>query len=145
MLNKARGEVELKVDGRSYILRPSFKVLSAIEDATQKSTMELLAGIRSGRPLMKDIVVTLWVAAHGNKDNRDVPGVEDFGESIRRKEGLIKVGSVMLAFLGSSVATDEQLKDAIEQEEESDTKDADPSQPSEDLNKDETSKTDPSN
>ena len=131
MVNKARGETELKVDGRTYILRPSFETLSAVEDATQKGTMDLLAAIRRGRPRMKDIVVTLWVAAKANKDNRDVPEIEEFGELIRRGQGLIPAGKVMLEFLGSSVATDKQLREAEEEADEEKTKDPDPSKPSE--------------
>jgi hypothetical protein len=130
VVNKARGEVELEVGGRSYVLRPSFETLSAIEDATGKGAMDLILSIRSTTITMKDIVVILWIAAKGSK-NKEIPKVAEFGEDIRRGQGLTAAGWIALGFLSSSISTDEQMEEAAKEAEEGDTKDVDPSEPSE--------------
>ena len=56
MPNKGRGEVELEVDGRSYVLRPSFETLSAIEDATDKGAAELLLSVGLAKMKPGDVV-----------------------------------------------------------------------------------------
>ena len=134
--NKARGEMDLEVDGRSFVLRPSFETLSKIEDVTNRGTVELIGQIRDQTISMKNIVLVLWMAAKGSK-NRDVPGIEKFGEAIRRGMGLASAGLVALGFLSSSISTDEQLEEAAA--EADDTKDElDPSEPSEDSEETET-------
>ncbi len=130
MPSKARGEVELKLDGRTYVLRPSFEIMSAIEDATEKGTIELLTQIQNQTVKMKDVVASLWIAAKRSK-NRDVPTIERFGENIRSEFGLVEAWRVLRDFLGVAVSTDKQLEEAeakIAAEEEEDTKDSDPSE-----------------
>lgn len=134
MSNKGRGEIELRVDGRSYVLRPSFETLSAIEDATDKGAAELLLSV--GRSTMKlgDVVTVLWLAAKRSK-NRDVPDIGKFGEKIRTELGMIKASRLMSEFLTNGVSSDKQIELAAQREED-ETKDADPSQPSEEKKQD---------
>lgn len=131
MPNKGRGEVELTVDGRTYVLRPAFETLSAIEDATDKGVGELILSITTSSHKFKDVVTTLWIAAKRSK-NRDVPGLVEFGELIRTEMGMIPAARLMAEFLGNASISDKQLS-VIEQEAENDTKDADPSPPSEEA------------
>ena len=130
--NKARGEQELEVDGRSYVLRPSFETLSKIEDITNRGAIELIGQIREQTISMKNIVVILWMAAKGS-GNRDVPGITEFGEFMRRGQGLAVVGFVALGFLSASISTDQQLEEAAAEAKalEDDPSDSDPSEPSE--------------
>lgn len=140
-VNRARGEIEFEVDGRSYILRPSFELLSVVEDATDKGAIELLQLLQTDRCRSKDTVTTLWIAAKANKNNKNVPEIEEFGENIRNEIGLIPASRIMLKFLTVALSTNKQIQvveDALVADQEGKTKDADPSKPSEDSEETET-------
>lgn len=136
MPNKGRGEVELTVGGRTYVLRPSFETMAAIEDATDTGAVDLLTRGRENTASLKmnHVVTVLWVAAKKSK-NRDVPPIEEFGELLRTKMGLIKAMTIMLHFLGNSLCSDKQREEAEAAAEDEtrlrDAVDTDPSQPSE--------------
>ncbi len=128
MPNKGRGEIEIKVGGQSYVLRPSFGTMAEIEDATDKSAAELLLRGRNDASKLKakEVVTVLWVAATRSK-NRNVPSIEEFGEKIRREMGIVSATVTMLHFLGNSICSDEQREQAEAESQD----EADPSEPSE--------------
>lgn len=136
MPNKHRGEMVMKLDGREYVLRPSFGVIAEIEDATGKSIRSHMLSAGSdiegqAKATFKDAVTVLWLATKGSK-NRDVPSIEDFGELIRAKMGFALAVVLMGQFCGNACLTDDQLEEIHKiVEEKQGTKDADPSQPSE--------------
>ena len=133
MPNKGRGEVKLEVGGRSFILRPSFELMTAIETATDKSVAELIVGLGSTTKLT-DLVTVLWVAATRSK-NRDVPPIEKLGEQILGEFGYAGAHTIVRDFLITGSSSDKQYeviqKEILQAEEASETKDADPSPPPE--------------
>ncbi len=122
MLNRERGEVALVIGSKSYILRPTFDTLIAIEEVTDKGAIELLQGIQTQTLKFGDMVKALWVAAKRNKSNLDVPSMEKLGVALQKDIGMVQAARVLLNFLGNAVSTEQQLKEALE-ESGNDTKD----------------------
>ncbi len=137
MPNKGRGEVELEVDGRTYVLRPSFETMAAIESALDISGSELMTKGRNdpSSPKLIQMVTVLHLAIKGTKENKRVPTIARFGESMRRELGVTGTCNVMMSFLVNSILSDAQREKIEAQfaEDEDDDKDkeSDPSEPSE--------------
>lgn len=133
MPNKGRGEIEFEVGGRSYILRPSFETLAAIEDATDKGAAELLLSVNTLTQKVKHVVATLWVAAK-RSGNGTLPGLNEFGELIRSDLGMAAASSIMREFLSIACCSDKQIAEAEDKEnEDEDETEAPPSKPSEEA------------
>ncbi|GAB4155085.1 MAG: hypothetical protein Tsb0016_27130 [Sphingomonadales bacterium] len=57
--NPHRGEVPLRLDGRDYVLRPSFEALVAVE-AERGSLLTMIERASAGELLLDDIATLLW-------------------------------------------------------------------------------------
>lgn len=73
--NRYRGEVPLRLDGRDYVLRPSFEALVAVE-AERGSLLTMIERASAGELLLEDIVSLLWAClrAGGVTVERDQVG-----------------------------------------------------------------------
>lgn len=66
--NPIRGEAEIVLDGVTYVLRPSFAAMAAIERGSGKSLMQLAQASTDGLPLETlALIVTECVRAHGRE------------------------------------------------------------------------------
>jgi len=61
--NEQRGEVDIEIGGRSWVMRPGFSAVSAIEKQTGKSLIELLQGLQSIRVTEIAIIITECIRA----------------------------------------------------------------------------------
>lgn len=128
MPNSKRGEMDLEVGDRTYLLRSSFDAMTAIEDATDKGVGELLLSVATATFKFRDAVMVLWVAAR-RSGNKDLPSFDKFGELLRTEVGAAAAGSKMREFLSIASASDQQLADAEEADKEPES--PDPSKPGE--------------
>ena len=69
MANTERGEVDIQLGARTYVLKPSFDAIANIENWTGKSIQELLAAASNGTQKFSDLVhcVRAGMLAAGNK------------------------------------------------------------------------------
>ncbi len=58
--NRHRGEVEITLAGKSYVMRPTFGALAAIEAKTGEGIAELLERMRTGRVRITDVTAVIW-------------------------------------------------------------------------------------
>ena len=61
MINHARGDVEVSLDGMRYALRPTFEALNAIESQTGMSVLTLAEHFAQGNVRLEDIVSILEI------------------------------------------------------------------------------------
>lgn len=64
MTNAVRGEVAFAAGDRTFVLRPTFEVLCAIEDRLNTGVIELAERIAQRRHGVRDIGAVLFEAAH---------------------------------------------------------------------------------
>jgi hypothetical protein len=94
--NKTRGESGIVLDGVSYVLRPSFEALEAIEDETGKGLGRLLAEATRGDLTVKATatVITECIRAQGRAT----------GDDGMAKVNTDKIGKLMMTMDGGYVA-----------------------------------------
>lgn len=78
--NASRGEVQISVGDRTYILRPSFQALVAAE-AELGSLFDLVERAAGGRLLLSEIVALFWYCL---ADRDDAVDRDHFGENVTR-------------------------------------------------------------
>lgn len=78
MASKFKGEVELDLGGKTYVLRPSFEAIDAVETTLGKSAFDLLIGCRN---------LALKLAGHDETG----PSIT-MGEMVRATHCLLHVG-----------------------------------------------------
>jgi hypothetical protein len=136
--NEKVGERELELDGRKYVLRPSFEFMQAVESLTGRGTSELLMDINRGIPKATEIVQVLWLAA--DRNNKKVPAFGKFGELVSREIGIVNAGLIAGIMLQNGVLSDTQqaavaekiaAEEAALKEAEERSEDPDPKQPAE--------------
>lgn len=75
MANKFRGEVEFTLDGETYAVRPSFKIVSEIEGAIG-GILPFMNRIQRGDYRLTEIVTLVQIVLRGQPDApkfRDIP------------------------------------------------------------------------
>lgn len=75
MANKSRGEVEFTLDGETYNVRPSFKVISEIESAVG-GVMSFLGRLRTGNWTVSEVVSIMQAVLRsqsGAPKTQDIP------------------------------------------------------------------------
>lgn len=94
--NWLRGEVSIELEGETYILRPSYEAITAIEEITGRSLLQLMEAADSGALPLKQaaVIVTEFIKAWG-REQGDKPHFEKFtarrvGELLY-DEGMLKV------------------------------------------------------
>ena len=89
MANKSRGEVELKIAGQEFTIRPTFGALCELEDRTGLSVLQIVASMEGGKVRLKTLAQILWAGMYGY-DEKTTMTINDVGELIM-KEGLVRV------------------------------------------------------
>jgi hypothetical protein len=108
--NAERGETELMLDGRVFVLRPSFTAINAFENATGKAVMELAADASVRKMKASDAaeVVTACIKAQGEATNDGLlKGVnaKRIGELIMESTGGLVMTQIQLATVLFNAAT----------------------------------------
>lgn len=57
--NNHRGEVEIKLEGETLLMRPTFAALNQIEQRTGSPLLELLVRFNTGRFRLMDVIATV--------------------------------------------------------------------------------------
>ncbi|QQP93565.1 gene transfer agent family protein (plasmid) [Skermanella sp. TT6] len=102
--NPYRGEVVVELDGRSYVLRPSFQAMVQIEVAAGRGLVPLTRSLMSGEILVTDIVAVLQGAidaglpAGSKRMTRD-----EIGEAVFRA-GVLGLVPAIVTFLTGCIA-----------------------------------------
>lgn len=112
-MNKHRGEMELKLGGKTYVLRPSFAAIVEFEDKSGMTAFEAMkmAGERCAVP-MKAITAAFWAGIRGGwEDKKRPPSFEEIGEAVQA-DGLASLIPQYVEFLGNALSSDAQLAEA---------------------------------
>lgn len=69
--NETRGEISLELDGTEYVLRPSFEAISAFENLTGRSLIDLARAAGEGELKTSEaaVIVTECIKAQGRSIN----------------------------------------------------------------------------
>lgn len=101
--NPYRGEVVVELDGRSYLLRPSFQTMVEIEQASGRGLVPLARSLMGGDILVTDVVAVIQgginagLEAGAKRMSRD-----EVGEAVYRTGVLALIPSVV-AFLSGCI------------------------------------------
>ncbi len=128
--NTKVGELDLELGGKSYVLRPSFEVMQAVENLTGKACSEIIMDINRGTPRATEIVQVLWSGA--SRNNKKVPAFGKFGQLLSREMGIPNAGALAGIFLTNGMLSDDQLEAhaaKVEAEEEAEAQSAEESDP----------------
>ena len=97
MANRARGEVDVEICGKTYTLRPTFTVIAGIETALNEGVLPLAQKISDGSIKMLSLATILLIAL---KDQEGTPNLEAIGQDMMargHKTFLEPVGLFLLA------------------------------------------------
>lgn len=114
MANKYRGELEVSLNGKSYLLRPTFEALVEFEDKAGMTAYEAIRLVteRNAAP-MKSVAGAFWagIKAAWAPDGGRCPSYGEVGAMIQR-EGLANLLVPYLQFLTNALSSDNDLKQA---------------------------------
>ncbi len=104
--NEHRGEIDMVLGGKTYVLRPSFQAIAAFERATGLSLIQLTDAARLGSLSMSgaQAVVTECINAAAKRD-LDKVAPERVGELIYEADGGLFIAQKRLAALLSLAST----------------------------------------
>lgn len=72
-MNKLRGEIEIDIEGESYILRPTFDAIASIESKTDKSLVKIATLLSQNDIRVADLTEIIFQGAKAanNEINRE--------------------------------------------------------------------------
>lgn len=83
------GELSVTVKGNTYVLRPSFRFLRRVEDATDRAVTELIGTLGAGKVRVSHVAIILH---HGILEGGDrPPSVDVIGEWLCEDQNLSEV------------------------------------------------------
>lgn len=102
--NAERGEATIELDGREWVLRPTFEAIQAIEKGTGRSLVELATGNVQGGLTTREtaLIVTLLIRAWGKAEGDDIAARVNearVGQLIYASEGGYMLAAVKLMAL----------------------------------------------
>ena len=98
MANKQRGEVEVRLGGRTWTMRPTFQAIAEIEDRTGLGMVELVVRFSDGRFGVTHMTAVIWAGIHAAHD--DAPDFDEVGEMVV-KHGIQRLAVAVGAFLAT--------------------------------------------
>jgi len=101
MANKERGETNIILDGKSYVLRPTFEALCEMEDRSGLSVLKMLASMEGGNITMRQMALVIWSGIRGYSPDTELT-INDVGNLV------MKTG-----FLGIMEQTDDEGKNPV--------------------------------
>lgn len=105
MANKSVGELKLVLEGKEYLLRPSFKALNEIEDRADMSLLGITELITKNQLRVKHVSSILWGGMLGGSEEEGVPlpfGYDDLHEKIL-SAGYMKMTTAAILFLNGAI------------------------------------------
>lgn len=112
MPNRVIGEIEIKLGGKTYTLKPSFQSIAEIEDRSGLGIAALASKISKGNIGLKDAAALIYGGLIGSGETS--LRFEEVGEMIRR-EGPIKFFGIASEFLASCLKGDEEDQKAVKE------------------------------
>lgn len=79
---KLLGELPIEIDGKQYVLKPTFKALLAIEELSGKTLSELLKLFLSSKAGVKDVTAVIYGGMLGKNGDRPLLTYDQVGELI---------------------------------------------------------------
>ena len=102
MANESRGEVEVRLDGKAYTMRPTFQALADIESRTGMSIGELLQRLTEGKFGVTHVTIVIHAGLRAFDER--APSFEEVGEMIVG-QGLASVIGAAAGFLAGAIAS----------------------------------------
>jgi hypothetical protein len=86
MQNSLLGEIEIALEGKKYILRPTFQSLILTEELAKKSVAEMTRAFMSAKTSLSDVTAIIYGGMFGaNGDKHDgLPTMEQIGGMVMR-------------------------------------------------------------
>lgn len=106
MANALRGQIELVIGDKTFLLKPTFEVLASLENELGKSIYGILTDLSNPRTSKVGDVAKVIHIASGKKES-----VNTIGELIVG-QGPHKCLTTVFEFLSRSIASDQELEDA---------------------------------
>lgn len=105
MANKSIGEITLILDGREFLLRPSFKALNEIEDRCEMSLLGLTELITKHQLRVKHVSGIIWGGILGGAEETGVPPPFSFEELHEKilEVGYMKMTTTAILFLNGAI------------------------------------------
>ena len=85
MENNERGEVDITLGGKSYVMRPAYSAIVKIEKALGTRMVPLMNRLQRQDIGVEDVAVCICAFIACNKDNRNPPSLDDVGEAVVRE------------------------------------------------------------
>lgn len=93
-MNKWTGEKEIEIDGRAFLMRPSFEAIVEIESIVDGSMVEVFERFGKGKPTTKDVAAIYYACAKAGRKSHAEPVVsfQEWGSIVLRR-GLMNVAA----------------------------------------------------
>lgn len=114
MANKAAGEIDITLDGKEYLLRPSFNAVIEFEDKAGMSVFEAMRAIGEKQSMPLKTVTAAFhscIKAAWRPSMGKVPTFEEIGMAIR-KEGMPAVAGPYTTLLGNMLTGERAMEQA---------------------------------
>jgi len=113
MANVAAGEIEVTLDGKTYIMRPSFAAIVAFEDRAHMSVFEAMKALGERQSAPFKAVAAAYHAGitAAWKSHARPPTFDEIGAAIYR-DGLANHIPNYMEFLGNAVTGEKALRQA---------------------------------
>ena len=83
MANRQRGEVEIELAGKQYLLRPTFEALCELEDRSSTSILEIVSSMEGGKIRLKELTLVIWAGLFGADPTTKLE-LKDVGDLVLR-------------------------------------------------------------
>lgn len=98
MANARRGEVDIRLAGKKYVMRPTFDALAAIEDMTGRSLQITGQSVMAGSVRAVEIAAVILCGIRAVDPDTDLT-VSDIGTAIMDDGGVAAVRQPVIDFL----------------------------------------------
>lgn len=111
MANRARGELEIKLGKKTYILRPDFERLESIEDAIGEPIHKFLNGVTDSKAYrLKDLFSIIRIALVDPNNDFEDGGLAD----ALFEFGIYEIQAIAVQFLQGGMLGPKNLSELLE-------------------------------
>lgn len=89
MANQERGEINLTLGGKEYVLRPTFEALCEMEDRLGITITDLIMEFAAGKVSIKKVGTVVWAGIYGSMGDK-APTLREVGDMLV-KDGMMTV------------------------------------------------------
>jgi len=111
MANKFRGECELVLAGKTYILRPTFEALVEFEEKSGTTAYEAMKGMSERHSAPAKAMRAAFLAGMRAVPKQVVPTADELGRMMQ-DAGLANVLPIYMTFLGNALSSTDDLERA---------------------------------